>query len=157
MKTLEELAAYLEKEIITSLESQDHVATGKLRDSIKVNVEKVVSGYAIVGQYLHYGRYVDTGRKARVKRVPVDALIAWIRAKKIDLRGRRERDVAFAIQHAIWKKGIPTDGDPGKLKFLRRVLDGNEKVIQTTIQAFFSNVIAVRIKQSITNAQRIAA
>jgi hypothetical protein len=157
MNTLEELAQYLERQIIDSLEGQNHVASGKLRESIKVNVEKVLGGYVIVGNQLFYGKFVDSGVGPRKAWVPVDVLIQWMRDKNIPLRGAREEDVAKRIRWAIWNKGIPTSGDPSKLKFLRNVLNQNEQVIQTTISAYFKRVVALSIKNSIENATRFAA
>jgi hypothetical protein len=63
----------------------------------------------IEGKSLLYGRYVDSGRRAGIKRVPIDALIGWIRVKGIPLNGRKERDLAYAIQLKIWKNGIPSN------------------------------------------------
>lgn len=157
MRTLEELAGYLEQELKLSLQAQGHVATKRLLNSIKVVVERSPQGQAIVGTHLYYGKYTDSGVGPRRAWADLDSLVEWIRAKPIPLKGMRELDVAKRIRWAIWQKGIPTDGDPAKLRFVRRVLDENEQVVQTTINAFFQATVASTLRNNVENATRILA
>jgi hypothetical protein len=136
-----DLATLIKMNLIREVERQGHRASGKLMDSIDVAIQSTVGGMSLIGRYVYYGRWVDTGRNAGVKRVPVDALIQWIRIKNIDLRGRKERDVAFAIQAAIYKNGIPTNRDMGKRRFMSSTLEKMEQVIFNKIyDAVFKGV-----------------
>lgn len=52
-----------------------------------------------------YYEYVSTGRRRNVRKVPVEALIQWIKDKSIPYRGSIN-SAAFRIQQAIYKNGI---------------------------------------------------
>lgn len=63
-----------------------------------------------------YAQYVERGRRPGAKKVPISALIAWIKARRVGI-GRTTRgrftartvtvtQLAFAIQAAIYKRGI---------------------------------------------------
>lgn len=133
-RQLEILAGWIQKLLIEELERQGHKATGQLINSVEVAVNEIADGFEIQGHHLYYGRFVDTGRKAGVKRVPIDALIDWLRIKKMDLRGNSERQVAFAIQRAIYNKGIPTDGDQKKKRWMSGTLEVNAQEIDEKIR-----------------------
>ena len=54
-----------------------------------------------------YYQYIDSGRKAGGKRVPVESILTWIRKKNI--RPRNEMTInslAYIIQRSINRKGI---------------------------------------------------
>jgi hypothetical protein len=58
-----------------------------------------------------YYDYVDRGRKPMTKKVPISALIQFIKKRSIKGRGRSGRfitnnQLAFAIQTSIFKRGI---------------------------------------------------
>ena len=54
-----------------------------------------------------YFEYVDTGRKPKARKVPVEELIPWLRENNIRPRGGQTySSLAFAIQQAIYKTGI---------------------------------------------------
>lgn len=58
-----------------------------------------------------YYDYVDRGRKAGIRKVPIDALLNWISKKRIKGRSAKGRfisnnQLAFAIQTSIFKVGI---------------------------------------------------
>jgi hypothetical protein len=51
-----------------------------------------------------------TRRRARVAKVPIDALIEWIKRKGLQPIGRKTiNQLAFAIQTSIYKKGLNTN------------------------------------------------
>ena len=152
-KGLLPIAKTLENMIKEELQSQNHIAKKNLYNSIEVIVAQEIGGWKIVGKYLYYGDFVESGRKAGVKRVPLDVLIEWIKDKKINLRGKDERSVAFAIQAAIFKKGIPTDGDDKKKKFVSRTLEDNEKQIEKMIRDAVYVLFEASINHFITNTQ----
>jgi hypothetical protein len=54
-----------------------------------------------------YFRWVDSGRRPRARKVPVEALLKWMKKKNITPGyGQTYNGVAFAIQNAIYKAGI---------------------------------------------------
>jgi hypothetical protein len=91
---------------------------------IQFIVNKEQSGYVspdefnlIINQaqisYMDYFKYVNRGRKPKSKRVPIPALLEWIKYKKIKPRDKKGRfikmkpmSLAFAIQTNIYKFGI---------------------------------------------------
>jgi hypothetical protein len=54
-----------------------------------------------------YFQYVDSGRRPRARKVPVEFLLKWMKKKGITpAYGQTYNSVAFAIQNAIYKAGI---------------------------------------------------
>lgn len=153
-KELQPIADFLQDAIKNELRNQRHIAKGKLYDSIEVVVKQEVGSWKIQGNYLYYGDYVEKGRQPGVKRVPVDVLIEWIRDKKINLQGQDERSVAFRIQNAIFKKGIPTDGDPNKKRFVGRTLEENEDTITEMIREAVYVLFEASINHFIDNMNK---
>ncbi len=150
-----EVGDFLKGKLNAELEAQGHKATGNLADSIEITIKRFLDGWEIQGRFLHYGKYVDTGRAAGVKRVPLDALIEWIRVKRMDLRGKSERSVAFAIQTAIFKKGIPTDGDERKKRWISRTLEDNEQEIFDRIQPIMYQFVTVEFNNLVERTQKL--
>jgi len=59
---------------------------------------------------LDYIQYVDKGRRAKTRKVPIGNLIAWIRDKNITAPNLTTNQLAYAIQTSIFKNGIkPTN------------------------------------------------
>jgi len=92
--------------------TSNKVASGKLRDSIQVNVKKVNEDETVI-QVLaeQYSQWVQSGRLPGKKGVPIDALEKWIKERGLqgrDKRGKfiKRRSFAFAIQTNIKKFGI---------------------------------------------------
>jgi len=148
------VADFLQAELVKELVSQGHEATGKLKESIEVSVRKSIDNVSIRGEFAFYGEYVDRGRKAGGKKVPIDVLIEWIRVKKLSLNGKREKDVAFAIQNSIHKKGIPTDGDRRKKRFVSRTLDKHENEIIARVDEIVSGFMFVQFNNLIERSQK---
>ena len=87
------------------------VASGKLRDSIQVNVKQSQGQTVIELIAEQYSQWVQSGRLPGRKGVPIDALEKWIKERGLvgrDKRGRfiKRRSFAFAIQNNIKKFGI---------------------------------------------------
>ena len=87
------------------------VASGKLRDSIKVNV--VTNDNESIIQIIaeQYSRWVQSGRLPGKRGVPVDAIEKWIKERGLQGRDKtgkfiKRRSFAFAIQNNIKKFGI---------------------------------------------------
>ena len=54
-----------------------------------------------------YFQWVNSGRRPRARKVPVTALLKWMKKKNIvPQKGQTYNQVAFAIQNAIYKQGI---------------------------------------------------
>jgi hypothetical protein len=88
------------------------VASGKLRDSIQVQVKKVNEGETVI-QVLaeQYSQWVQSGRRPGKKGVPISAIENWIKSRGLQGRNKKgqfinRRSFAFAIQNNIKKFGI---------------------------------------------------
>jgi hypothetical protein len=122
---LEAIAPVLEQIIKESLEQKRYpfgfanyqgvgnkVASGRLKNSVKVNVDVSKQGYAILQVMMEdYGTYVQQGRASGKKGVPIQSLLDWIKDRKLkgrDAKGRfiTNKSFAFAIQKNIKKYGI---------------------------------------------------
>lgn len=87
------------------------VASGKLRDSIQVNVIQEKDQTVIQVLAEEYSKWVQSGRAPGKKGVPIDALERWIKERGLqgrDKKGKfiKRRSFAFAIQNNIKKFGI---------------------------------------------------
>jgi len=81
----------------------------RLEKSIKPEIRiEPVPYFAILMN--DYGLFVDLGRAPGKKKVPIQALVDWIRRKRINKKttGKNITDIelAFRIQNAIFKHGI---------------------------------------------------
>ena len=88
------------------------VASGKLRDSIQVQVKKVNEDETVI-QVLaeQYSQWVQSGRAPGKKGIPVSVLEKWIKERGLqgrDKKGKfiKRKSFAFAIQNNIKKFGI---------------------------------------------------
>ena len=91
----------------------DKKASGQLYNSIQGNVEMGEDGPVAVLSYVDYFKYVNEGRRPNVKRVPIKALLDWIKIRGVRFRSERGRfargsnlQMAFAIQQNIFKYGV---------------------------------------------------
>ena len=88
------------------------VASGKLRDSIQVQVKKVNEDETVI-QVLaeQYSQWVQSGRLPGKKGIPISAIEDWIKSRGLQGRDKKgqfikRRSFAFAIQTNIKKFGI---------------------------------------------------
>jgi len=110
VKGANEIADFLKKETQKTLISKGKKASGELIKTIEVVVKEKVSSIIIEESHVFYGEFVDKGRKKGVKRVPIDALEAWIKQRRFSVAVDNIRGTAFAIQTNIFKFGIkPTN------------------------------------------------
>lgn len=91
------------------LTNQGHRATGQLIDTLENPVTDTSEGIAIEGKMNRYGLALEAKRQPG-KPPPVSVLIKWIRTKGISSPKKTTRQIAFAIQEAIRREGIPTTG-----------------------------------------------
>jgi len=101
---IQQLVKYLTTKLREAIIKQEHKATGKLLDSLRIEVvDDAINGY-----FEDYGQYVDRGRKPG-SFPPIEALEAWAKQKNLTLEaGQTYTNVAYAIAKSIYKKGIPS-------------------------------------------------
>jgi len=153
MASFEHIAEYLDAKLKKELVVQQHVASEKLFNSIHTEVflnrENIIfNGY---GEF--YGRFVDTGRKPGVRKVPIKALERWIRIKRFEFDAKKIRGLAFAIQTTIFNEGIPTKGSrllaPRRTEWVTRTLEHEapnikiqlEDAVGDDLQLFVDNMV----------------
>lgn len=134
-KDLSQLGRYLKQELQKELVLQKHKASGELIDSIEMVVEETLGKIILTERHLFYGDFVDRGRRAGTKRVPIAALEQWVRLK--GFAPGNERGVAFAIQKKIFEEGIPTNNSrtlaPRRLNWLTGTVQRNQDRINEVI------------------------
>ena len=89
----------------------DKVASGKLLNSIQYSVDVQNGDPTLVISYIDYFENVNLGRRKERKKVPISALVDWIKIRGIQGRNKKGRfiprlSLAFAIQTNIYKFGI---------------------------------------------------
>lgn len=142
----------LRKEMIEEFVRQGHDVTGSLINSIEEKIIESTVFTRLDVEYNFYGRFVDTGRKAGVKRVPIEALEEWIRLKGFESDAKKIRGIAFAIQKTIFEKGISqpqswngenTKGWQTKVleKNIEKIESKIEKAIENTFDLIITNII----------------
>lgn len=87
------------------------VASGQLLNSLTATVVPKGNDYELVITYMDYFQPVNLGRRPERKRVPIPALLDWIRIRGIRARNKRGRfipslSLAFAIREKIYRYGI---------------------------------------------------
>lgn len=147
---LGQLAEHLKKALQTELSVQMRVASGTLINSIEAVVKKTMSGFEIVGSTVYYAKYVENGRRAGAKGVPIEALIEWIRIKRIMIEGRSERSTAFMFQNSIRRKGIAPS------LFITRTLQNQEGVIGQSIHAACGELVNYHIETMFNEIKQTA-
>jgi len=147
------LGEFLERELRKELVSQGHVARADLLDSIDLFVEETPTKIILKGKFIDYGQFVDRGRR-KGSRPPIEALEDWIRVKGIERDAKKVRGVAFAIAKTIEAKGIPTDGDKGKLGWVTKTLDDNLAFIISSVEKAAGAQFTVGINNLITEANQ---
>lgn len=111
---LEEYAAEFERIYKEKLQADNRQATGKLINSIKTKVRQGKDYFSVVFNAAEYWKYVEEGRKSG-KYPPREAILNWIRAKKIlprpDANGKlpTEEQLSYLIQRAIGRYGTIKD------------------------------------------------
>lgn len=91
-----------------------------------------------------YGEYLDRGRPIGIKKVPINALLAWIKAKRIAPRpGQTELGLAFAIQTGIFKRGIE-----GR-KYRAPAFDGAVLLMDATLEKTLLTVLTKDLTEAL--------
>lgn len=98
-KTVENLAVAMVK--------TKKVSSGKMVRSLRHRISTTIGAIEIDVFAVFYAKWVDSGRRKGVRRVPLRALLKWVRQRGITARdGRSDRSLAFAIQQNIFENGI---------------------------------------------------
>ncbi len=100
---LENIGQFIINELAKELIKQDHRATGKLISSLNYDTIQRSSSATLLINMEDYGKFVNTGRKRGAAKVPIDALVEWIKQKGIETNNKKVLGMAFAIQKTIQK------------------------------------------------------
>lgn len=92
-----------------------------------------VIDYSIELYIADYWKYVEAGRRAGVRKVPINALLKWMKKKRI--AAGRENKIVWAIQQSIFKRGIKPR------PFLKKSLDETQKEVEAILAIDFFEVI----------------
>jgi len=92
-----------------------------------------------------YFQYVDTGRKPRARKVPIEALIKWIKRKNIvPSNGQSINNLAYAIQTAIFRTGIVAK------PYTQRIIGVTIDLLSEELATQLSVLIADEISKELT-------
>lgn len=111
-KAMEKYGEALVIEIVQQLKDADHVATGKLARSIDYELVEALDTISIGIKAEPYFAVVDGGRRRGAKPPPQDAILSWLKVKKIKGRDKKtgkfikQKSAAFLIARSIGKNGI---------------------------------------------------
>lgn len=106
-QVLKEIARDIERVWKMALDSQasinPKVGLNTLNDStLKVDTETVLQDNIILFSYNEYAEYIETGRRPKVRKVPIEALRQWANKRGIPT----DNDVLYAIREGIYRDGI---------------------------------------------------
>jgi hypothetical protein len=97
----------------TNRGKSNKIATGNLYKSIKGKITQTPEGPMAEIEYADYFKYVNEGRRPEKKKIPINALLEWIKIRGVRFRNERGQfrrgtteNMAFAIQRNIFKYGI---------------------------------------------------
>lgn len=108
---LEALARFIKEELGKGLAAKGHINTGKLLDSIEVDILDELGAVVLEGKFEDYGIFQDTGTRAGSLR-NIDALTVWVR-QRLNAPPEKARGIAFAIAKTHAKVGMHSkDGRP---------------------------------------------
>ena len=110
MVDYKKIGKFIIKQLQKELIGQGHSATGNLVNSFEQRVIPIPDGMALEILMDDYGTYVNDGRRAGGKKVPINVLVEWIERRAIANGDKEVKSIAFAIQQTIFKEGSPTSG-----------------------------------------------
>lgn len=108
-RVMNEFANEIVAQYKDNLSNNDHIASGKLRDSITFNVRMEDDYAAITINLEDYWKYIENGRGPG-RFPPPDKILQWIRVKNIlptEINGKlpTEKQLAYLIGRKISEKG----------------------------------------------------
>lgn len=163
-KGIEVFALFVVDLLKAELEAQGHNNTGKLKDSITWRLE----GDKINIYAEDYAKWVDSGRKAGARKIPIDALMIWVEQRGIASGDREVKNVAYAIQQAIFNEGSPTGSPSGsprlgsyafttngrRDKFIEFTFTNEGKAILGKLAEVFDNFFRAEFSEMLTEAKQ---
>lgn len=132
-RSVDDLGQFIINELAKELIKQDHRATGKLIASLDYKVLDDFIGTVLRIEMNDYGEYVNVGRKRGAAKVPINALVDWIKVKGIESNNKKALGIAFAIQKTIQKEGIPTRKSRSRGKKVEFVDDTLARIEMTIV------------------------
>lgn len=152
------IGRFLVQELQKEIELQKHVATGKLLDSFEYRIKNTGNTVSLEIWSEDYGEYVDRGRKPGGKRVPIAALMEWIRNKAIASGDAEVKSIAFAIQEKIYREGIPTSGGrkiaQRRLNHIQFVIDKTQGEVDRLMNDRIQDSVRKQLDKAFEQAQR---
>ena len=139
---LQQIARYLNDPLQMELLNQGHTASEALFDSIRTVIARTLTGITITTEALYYAKFVNAGRQPGTKGIPINVLVEWIRRKRLDMQGKRERSVAFAMQRSIRDKGIKPS------RFIDKSIDkfNKSKRLENEIERFMEEYVEEQLQ-----------
>lgn len=81
-----------------------------------------------------YWRYLEDGRRPLSRKVPIDALLKWVKRAGLTLTpGQSNISLAYAVQQSIYKRGLKPR------PFFQKAVDDVESLIDSSITALLSD------------------
>lgn len=136
---LDTLAIELEGYLKENLKKYGKTVSKDLYNSIKVEVKEFTDSFQIIGKSLYYGQFVERGRKAGGKRVPLNVLLQWVKARGLASGNKEISKIAWAVQTSIHKKGIKA------APFVADTLKEQQAHIRTQLMMAFENIIQINV------------
>lgn len=147
---LDEIGQYIIEELAKEIIKQDHSNTGKLIQSLDYRVSSGANSISVIVEMNDYGKYVNTGRKRGARKVPIDALVEWIKQRGIESNNKKAIGIAFAIQKTIQRDGIPTKNSRKRGKRVEFV-DDTIKRIRANLEDRVSKILEKEVELQIDN------
>ena len=145
----QDLGDFLVVRLIKELVDQGHAATGELIRSIETEVVDILGSIQIVERHIFYGNFVERGRKARIRRVPIDAIEAWLIKRRFEWAITNTRGAAFAVQTNIFKFGIKPS------RFITKTLREARPVIAREVTRAANAEMEVLINNLVTRSNKL--
>jgi len=94
---------------------------------------------------LQYFDWVDKGRRPRIKRIPVEQIIKWMKKENIrPYRGQTYNQAAFHITNAIYKVGIKSRN------YKNKIMEDSQEIISEMLAEELSIAIADELADDLT-------
>lgn len=142
-EVMDEYGEQILKEMEAILTKANKRATGKLISSLDYDVEEKDDGvFDLIIEYISYGKFVESGRRAGAKQPPINEIIKWLESKKYSARkGKNIKQAAYAISKTIKVKGIkplnfnkPYTDLKNNTEFQNEIFEAYKKDIELQLQ-----------------------
>ena len=152
---INELGQFIINELGKELIKQNHRATGKLIESLNYEVEHRGDLFSLIITALNYGEWVNKGRRAGAKKVPIPVLVEWIREKGIATNNKKILGIAFAIREKIYQEGSPTNNRTRKYGKGTGFVDDTLDRINAEILRRMPDFLFKEVEKSIDNLVKV--